>query len=371
VPLLVLLASTLLVLGLSHPGRVAFKTLLLLPDMFPTSPVRPLTWFTPEPRREEYNYDFSVGRVESDVYFPADGDRHGALILFLGAVGYPRREPALVRLADGLSRAGAVVMIPESSNLQQGDILPRETDGLIEAARYLREREEVDSARVGILGFSVGGSLALLAAQDDLGREQIAFVNAFGAYYDARSLLRAVVTRQFTVDGRVVAWEPSELTVWVLSRQLILNLPDAQDRDILTRAILEQDPAAWSELGQLSPDGLVVQELLGQPSPERAEALLAALPSSIQQRLAEISPSRAMERLKAAIFLMHDREDVYIPFVESRRIAAAAPAGTVRLSSEFDLFSHVMPDRPLEGPRFVLEVFKLYVHAWLFCQEFL
>ena len=66
--LLVLLASTLLALGLSHPGRVAIKTLLLLPDMFPTSPVRPLTWFTPEPRREEYDYNFSVGRVESDIY---------------------------------------------------------------------------------------------------------------------------------------------------------------------------------------------------------------------------------------------------------------------------------------------------------------
>src|SRR5437764_7912659 len=144
----------LLLVALTHPGRVAAKTLLLLPDMFPNSPLRPLTWVTGTPKVEEYNYDFSVGHVDSDVYLPAAGGRHGALILLLGAVGYPRRDPALVRFADGLSRAGAVVMIPESRNLQQGDILPSAVDGLLGAVAYLRTRPEVHPERVGFFGFS-------------------------------------------------------------------------------------------------------------------------------------------------------------------------------------------------------------------------
>src|SRR5688572_2281465 len=139
-----ILARAVLVLGLLavvlgsvwQPTRVAAKTLLLLPDMFPTSPVRPLTWLTPAPRVEEYSYDFSAGHVDADIYYPGRGERHGALILLLGAVGFPRRDPTLVRFADGLSRSGAVVMIPESTTLQQGDILPEEVDGLLEAVRY-------------------------------------------------------------------------------------------------------------------------------------------------------------------------------------------------------------------------------------------
>src|SRR5215208_2023157 len=83
----------LVLVGLIHPWRVAAKTLLLLPDMFPTSPVRPLTWITATPGFDEYNYDFPAGHVDSDLYLPAGGDRHGALILLLGAVGYPRRDP--------------------------------------------------------------------------------------------------------------------------------------------------------------------------------------------------------------------------------------------------------------------------------------
>jgi acetyl esterase/lipase len=366
----VALVSLLLVV-LTHPGRVAAKTLLLLPDMFPNSPLRPLAWVTGPPRVEEYNYDFSVGHVDSDVYLPAAGGRHGALILLLGAVGFPRRDPALVRFADGLSRAGAVVLIPESSNLQQGDILPGEVDGLLQAVTYLRARPEVDPERVGFLGFSVGGSLAILAAEDERGRDQIGFVNAFGSYYDARDLLRAVATRQIRVDGQMVPWAPSELTVWVFSRQLIQPLPDERDRDILARVLLDKEPQALADLGNLSADGRLVLELFLEPKPERVDAIIADLPPALRERLAGISPSRGLEHLAAHLYLMHDRSDSYIPFTESRKLTAAAPPGTFRAYGEFDLFAHVMPDRPLPGPVFALELLKLYHHAWLFCQEFL
>jgi acetyl esterase/lipase len=363
--LLVLVVSTI------HPLRVGAKTLLLLPDMFPTSPIRPLTWITPAPRMEEYNYDFSVGHIDSDIYFPAWGRRHGALILLLGAVGYPRREPTLVRFADGLSRAGSVVMIPESSNLQQGEILPREVDSLVQAVAYLRSRPEVDPERVGFLGFSVGGSVALLAAEDERINDQVAFVNAFGAYYDALEFGRAVVTRQIEADGRTQPWEPSELTDWVFFKQVIGSLPDDRDRDILRRAYLEKQPEAMDELGNLSPAGRLALELRSQPSPQRVDEIVAALPRSSRDYFNAISPSKGLSRLKAGLYLMHDYSDNYIPFVESRKLAEHTPPGVLRAYREFDLFAHVTPDRPLETPTFAREVLKLYHLAWLFCLEFL
>lgn len=370
--LVLLLGLLLLALGgLTHPGRVAAKTVLLLPDMFPDSPVRPLTWLTPEPRREEYNYDFSVGHVDTDIYFPSIAGRHGAVILLLGAVGFPRRHPTLERFADALSRAGAVVMIPESSNLRQGDILPGEVDGILDAVAYLGSRPEVDPERIGLLGFSVGGSLALLAAADERGRDKVAFVHAFGAYYDALDLLRAVVTHEIRVAGLSEAWQPSELTFWVFSNQIIATLPDERDRELLGRAFLEKEPGAMDEMAGLTPSGLLVLELLRRPSAQRVDAIFDALPESTHQRLDGISPRRSLSLLKSHLFLMHDYSDEYIPFVESRKLAAQAPAGVLRAHTEFDLFAHVMPDRPLETPIFVREVLKLYYHAWLFCLEFL
>jgi dienelactone hydrolase len=366
------LALALLVLvSVVHPWRVAAKTLLLLPDMFPTSPIRPLTWVTPPPRIEEYNYDFSVGHIDSDVYLPASGGQHGALILLLGAVGFPRRDPTLVRFADGLSRAGAVVMIPQSSNLQEGEIVPGEVDGLVQALAYLQARPEVDPERVGFLGFSVGGSVAMLAAEDERGREQVAFMNIFGAYYDGLDFGRAVVTHQIEVDGRIEPWEPSELTVWVFFKQVIASLPNERDRDILRRAFVEKEEAALAELDDLSPTGRLALELREQLPRERVDEIIRALPPSSLEYFQAISPSSRIGRLKSRLYLMHDYSDSYIPYVESRKIAANAPGDTLQVYNEFDLFAHVTPDRPLEAPLFVREVLKLYRHAWSFCLEFL
>lgn len=367
----VVLALLVLLPLLTHPGRVAAKTLLLLPDMFPTSPVRPLTWVSGPPRLEEQTFDWPTGRIDADVYLPAAGGRHGAIILLLGAVGFPRRDPALVRFADGLSRAGAVVMIPESANLQNGDILPTEVEGLMMAVEYLRARPEVDPERVGFLGFSVGGSMALLTAESERGRGQVRFVNAFGAYDDATDLLRSVASHTIVVDGQRVPWEPADLTIWVFMRQLIATLPDERDRDVLGRAFLDKQPEAQAELDQLSPDGRRIVELFQQPSPERVDELVAALPPASRDRLRDISPAGGLDRLTANLYLMHDRSDSYIPFTSSRRLAAEAPPGVLRAYTEFDLFAHVMPDRPLGGLDFARELLKLYRQAWLLCLEFL
>ena len=233
-----------LVLLLTHPGRVAAKTVLLLPEVFSQVPVRPLTWITPPPRHETFQFDYSVGTVEGDIYSPGTSGRHGALILMLGARPMGREEPILVRFAEGLSRSGAVVMIPASSNLAAGRVPPEEIDAIVQEVALLRSRDDVDPERVGILGFSVGGSLAILAAADPRLAGQLAFVNAFGGYNDARDLLRALATQSLAYAGVDERWEPHPLTIWVVAQQIVDTLPEGEDREILHALFVQQDPEA-------------------------------------------------------------------------------------------------------------------------------
>ena len=51
------------------------------------------------------------------------------------------------------------------------------------AFQYLKSREYVDSNRVGMGGFCVGASFALVAAADPRIRRDVVFVNAFGPYF--------------------------------------------------------------------------------------------------------------------------------------------------------------------------------------------
>ena len=72
---------------------------------------------------------------------------------------------------------------------------------------HLRGREYVDAQRVGLAGFSVGASFALAAAADPRIADDIAFVNAFGGYYDAADLLAQIAAGR-AVDGDTeTAWE--------------------------------------------------------------------------------------------------------------------------------------------------------------------
>ena len=166
-------------------------------------------------------------------------------------------------------------------------------------------------------------------------------------------------------------WQPSDLAVWVFSKQIIAALPDDGDQAILSRLELDHDPTAADDLDRLTPDGRLVQQLFAQPSRARIDEILAVLPPSVPERLRAISPSTNVDRLRTALFVMHDRSDVYIPFTESRHLVATAPPGTLRAYTEFDLFSHVMPDRPLGGLDFLRELAKLYWHAYRFCLELL
>ena len=61
---------------------------------------------------------------------------------------------------------------------------------------------------------------------------------------------------------------------------------------------------------------------------------------------------------------MHDRDDHFVPYTESRRLVERAPPGTIELFTEFELFTHVVPDRPPSSPALVVELAKLTRHIY-------
>ena len=70
-------------------------------------------------------------------------------------------------------------------------------------------------------------------------------------------------------------------------------------------------------------------------------------PEDIERRLRAISPLTVLDTVQAPVLLMHDRSDTFIPYTESRSIAATlAQAGRPPVRhSEFRLFAHVLPGR--------------------------
>lgn len=362
-----LLIATVLLLTLfivlTPQGRAGFNTLLFV-SVTLDSPIKPQSWFTDESKRQEVHYRTADGTAVADVYRLTDGKPRAAVLLSLGANERGRDDASVVNLGHALARAGYVVMFHWSSTLGlQANIDPTEPEKLVLAFQYLEGREYVDRDRVGLGGFCIGASLALVAASDSRISDRVHFVNAFGPFFDAEALLLQVASRAVVYEGESSHWEPNPLTLRVLANELIETLDNSNDADILTQHYLNDQAASQAELAALSPSGMTVAHLLEGVERREAEELYSTLPAGFRDDLARVSPSNHVDSLRARILVMHDRYDQAVPVAESRRLVKATGDRMDVRYTEFLSFDHVRPGTGGLITR-IAEAFRLYRHMY-------
>jgi dienelactone hydrolase len=299
------------------------------------------------------------------------------MVLVLGVNNVGRNHPVVERVADALARTGVAVLVPDSRVLLEGRLEAGEVDGVVSAFELLASRSEVDPQRVGVVGFSIGGSLALLAAADPRIADRVRFVNAFGAFGDASTYLASVAAHAYRdADGIDVPWTPSPLAREIYLRFVLDQVADVGDRAALDRALGSavgaaarppRDPTLRASLET----GLArtIHDLLTARSLADAERAIDALPPASRSFLDAISPARHVDGLRAGVYLMHDTEDHHVPFVESRALASVLDeAGVLRSHTEFRLFDHVQPD-DVDVIAAAPELGKLLLHVRTLLEE--
>ena len=358
-------------LAIAPQGQAVVASVLFVVQVLPI-PVKPQEWVTPDPVREPVSFPLRGGEGAADIYRIPDNKRRAGVLIFLGVNPAPRDDDRVVNLGNGLARAGFVVMIPWSPSMIEERIDPDEADRLVQAFQYLQGLDYVDAARVGMGGFCVGASIALVAASDPRINEEVDFVSSFGAYYDVRDLLKQIATKHSFYDGTVEPWDPRRLTEKVFVNQLVDGLEDPAERKTLARIFIDKDPQA-PEPDELSMAGEAVYRLLSSSNAPRdderlsldeADELLRRLPSGLLADLEKISPSTNIRGLKARLLVAHDREDDAVPAEESRRLVDATSGRGDIHHTEFSFFSHVTPDKPVGPLTFVEEAFKLFRYTY-------
>ncbi len=341
--LVVVGALITLFIAITPQGKTGFHTVMFVSQVLDL-PLKPQAWFSGDVLREEVHYQSSDGTTVADVYRLDDDRKHAAVVLFLGANAAGRDDPDVVNLGHALAGAGYAVMFHWSPTMAlQANIEPAETGNLVWAFQYLAEREYVDLERVGLGGFCVGASFALVAAADPRIQDRVYFVNAFGPYYDAEDLLLQAASRSVIYEGERSPWDPDKLTKKVLANELIETLEDPADIEALTRRYMDGGALTAEELRSLSGQARTIVRLLDGTSPEEAEMLYGTLPEKFRSELDRISPSTYVDDIRARLLIMHDRNDRLVPAAESRRLLAATEhRGDVRYT-EVLAFEHVRP----------------------------
>ena len=361
--LAVAVALLVLFIILTPQGRAGWNTALFVSQTLET-PIRPQSWFTGDSLRKEIHYPTPGGTAVADIYHLADGKPRAAVLLSLGANDDGRDDPNIVNLGHALARVGYVAMFHWSPSMGlDANIDPDEPEKLVWAFQHLEGRGYVDRERVGLGGFCVGASLALVAAADPRISDRVYFVNAFGPFFDAESLLLQAASREVAYQGERTSWEPGPLTLRVLASELIETLGGSLDAEVLRRHYLEEDEATQVELATLSQSGSTVFRLLEGVGPHEAEKLYSSLPSSFHEDLAKISPSNHFGGLRARLLIMHDRYDELVPSAESRRLVEATRGRLDVRYTEFVAFDHILPSGG--GPLTRLgQAVRLYRHMY-------
>ena len=299
------------------------------------------------------------------------------MLLVLGVNNVGRNHPVVARVADALARTGVAVLVPDSRVLLEGRLDAGEVDGVVRAFQLLAARPEVDPERVGIVGFSVGGSLALLAAADPRIADGIRWVNAFGASPTRRPT--SPPSRPTPIEemparrcrGRRPRWRGRSTCASCSTRCPPRPTAGRWTRPSAPPFLAAERPAPDSDLRASleSEVGRTIHDLLTARSLADAERAIDDLPAPSRAFLDAISPARQTGGLRAAMHLMHETEDHHVPFVESRALASVlGEAGLLRSHTEFRLFDHVQPD-DVDFVAAAPELVKLLLHVRTLLEE--
>ena len=316
-----LVVLLLVLVGVLWSGPLAAhaKAVLLIAQVLPQVPVKPLSLLTNAPVHTRLTLASPYGPIVADLFRPVPrfggigAHAEPAILLVMGVKTKESDKRLLLSFAQTLSRLGYVVMWSRLRALDQGSDMPEKPETVVVSVRYLKGLTPVAARRISIVGFSVGGSLGFVAATDPRIRADVHALAFFGGYYDIDDYLVSLATHTSTVHGKTMAWRPDPQAVGYVKKLL-------------------QTARAWH-----------VARIFGVRTRAQAEAILRAAPAHELAALRALSPSLRLKEFRTPIFILHAAGDAFVPYVQSVKLDQALPPTIVKAYLISNLFEHTHP----------------------------
>jgi pimeloyl-ACP methyl ester carboxylesterase len=256
------------------------------------------------------------GAARAHLYVPRVNP-HRCLVIGHGVHYKGIEEPRLVRFSSELANAGAVVLTPELSDLADYRVTRSGADVLGESVRMLSQRCPAGS-KVGLLGFSFAGGLALLAALDAGVSERLAYVASVGGYHDLRRVLAFLLTDTVQTLHGPTERRAHEYGLVVLLYEYLPSFVPEEDLPYMRQAIrswLEEDRSrAWafasratSERSERVFTAVVTREM------QSIREVMRGVLSAESDTLRALSPAGRLDEIHVPVYLLHGTGDSVIP----------------------------------------------------------
>jgi pimeloyl-ACP methyl ester carboxylesterase len=313
--------------------------------------------------------DETVAGNPALVVRPAGEGPWPAVFFANGTIPEGRKLPEARRLAEGLARAGYLVVVPDLPGLTEDRITPGSVAETADVARAIPGRPDAANDRVALVGISTGATLALLAAERrDVG-ERVSVVAGVAPYSDIRTVVNVATTGRYeSGDGSFVRHEADPFLSYVVARSLVAALPSDDDRRALSAEIEGVGRENPNPLGglrlrrteDLGPASQDVLALLANRDPARFDGLYAALPKGVEKDLRSFSPLAGAGRIEVPVEVATGPQDKYFPASESRNLGGIAPDLRVTVTPAID---HAEPDLSPGDPAAIAELDAFMVRS--------
>jgi dienelactone hydrolase len=264
--------------------------------------------------------------IRARLYYSQSGSRRQGLVVAHG-VHYQGMDGRLVPFARALAESGLVVLTPALEDLADYRIDPRSVGQLADSVVYVGGRTDLVDGRVGLLGFSFGGGLALLAAAQPALHERLSHVVSIGGYHDLGRVLRFYLTGVADTPEGGVPGHPHEYGPLVLVYRHLDALVPARDRRPIREVVRAWLREEWDRARALAVRLSTAKArrlfaLIDGRMLERLRPQLRRLLAADRDALAALSPHHRLAEIGAPVFLLHGQADTVIPASEARWAAA-------------------------------------------------
>jgi hypothetical protein len=316
------------------------------------------------------------GAARTRLYRPDRVRRAVLLVPGVHAMGID--EPRLVGLSQELAATGLAVVTMELPDLLQYRFSPESVDMIEDGAAWLSGRADIArDGRIGLMGISFAGGLAMVAAGRPAIRDRLAFVFSFGGHGDLPRVLRYLCTgieplRPGTPDGTPPLVRPPHdygvavILVGVAGRMVPPEQVEPLRRGIVTFLTASQldliDKAKAAEVftearriaGDLQEPSATLMKAVNARDVKGLGAKLLPVLESIRYP-ASLSPDDSAAP-RAPVFLLHGSDDTVIPSVETLLLADHLEGRTRVRMLLSDLISHAEVDSTAAAAAEVLKL---------------
>jgi pimeloyl-ACP methyl ester carboxylesterase len=286
--------------------------------------------------RAPVSYEVDGRHYNADIYRPLTPPR-AAVVLLHGASSGGKDEPRLVDFAATLAAARFIVLVPDLVRLRKLQLRAANRTDVVDAVRYMASTPElVPNQNLGIVAISVAAGPAIAAALEPAIQEQLRFVLAIGGYYDMLATLTFATTGYFHDGTQGHRQQPNDYGKWVFALSNVEMLKNPADRRAMTaiawRKLKDRNASVDNLVASLTSEGQVLYRFLANTDPDQVGSLHAALPPEVKAEIAAVSLSnKDLAAVRAAVILVHGRDDTVIPYSESMALARALPPQRMQL----------------------------------------